>query len=125
MNDIPDKWVNQLPQWQYTERLEKQVKDQNNKISELELRVEHLKVSRRVLMNLLEKVEQEKVAAEYLSKRRKKINRPRNPFKIAVDNSKTFYLRSDLFDTDDYKEERELTLNPESIFKELAIEESK
>lgn len=31
------------------------------RISELEQRVEHLRVSRRVLMNLLEKVEREKV----------------------------------------------------------------
>lgn len=33
-----------------------------HKVSELEQRVEHLRVSRRVLMNLLEKVEREKVA---------------------------------------------------------------
>ena len=32
------------------------------RIGELEQRVEHLRVSRRVLMNLLEKVEREKVA---------------------------------------------------------------
>ncbi len=32
------------------------------KVSELEQRVEHLRVSRRVLMNLLEKVEREKIA---------------------------------------------------------------
>ena len=32
------------------------------RVSELEQRVEHLRVSRRVLMNLLEKVEREKVS---------------------------------------------------------------
>ncbi|MDI6812364.1 MAG: translation initiation factor 2 [Desulfitobacteriaceae bacterium] len=32
------------------------------KVCELEQRVEHLRVSRRVLMNLLEKVEREKIA---------------------------------------------------------------
>lgn len=32
------------------------------RVTELEQRVEHLRVSRRVLMNLLEKVEQEKTA---------------------------------------------------------------
>ncbi|TGE32483.1 translation initiation factor 2 [Desulfosporosinus sp. Sb-LF] len=35
------------------------------RIGELEQRVEHLRVSRRVLMNLLEKVEREKVALVY------------------------------------------------------------
>lgn len=35
------------------------------RVGELEQRVEHLRVSRRVLMNLLEKVEREKVALVY------------------------------------------------------------
>ena len=121
MNDIPDKWAKQLPQEDYIERLERENKLYKNKISELDQRVEHLRVSRRVLMNLLEKVEREKVAIEHLSKRRRKQNRPVNPFKVVVDNSKTFYLDNDLFDG--YIEERELTLNPESIFKEFKLEE--
>ena len=121
MNDIPDKWAKQLPQQEYIKRLERENKQYKNRVSELDQRVEHLRVSRRVLMNLLEKVEREKEAIEHLSNRRNKRDRPKNPFKVVVDNSKTFYLNNDLFDG--YIEERELTLNPESIFKELELEE--
>ena len=39
-----------------------EVKLLRTRVGELEQRVEHLRVSRRVLMNLLEKVEREKVA---------------------------------------------------------------
>ena len=39
-----------------------EVKLLRGRVGELEQRVEHLRVSRRVLMNLLEKVEREKVA---------------------------------------------------------------
>ena len=39
-----------------------EVKLLRSRVGELEQRVEHLRVSRRVLMNLLEKVEREKVA---------------------------------------------------------------
>lgn len=42
--------------------LHEELKVAKNRINELEQRVEHLRVSRRVLMNLLEKVEREKVA---------------------------------------------------------------
>lgn len=41
--------------------LRQELKAAKGRISELEQRVEHLRVSRRVLMNLLEKVEREKV----------------------------------------------------------------
>ena len=123
MNNIPDKWAKQLPQQDYIKRLEEQLTMQKNKINELEQRVDHLRTSRRVLMNLLEKVEREKVVAEYLNKRRKQINRPRNPYKVVVDNSKNYYLNSDVL-TAYSKEERELTLNPESVFKEFETEES-
>jgi hypothetical protein len=124
MNEIPDEWAKQLPKQEYVERLENQIKHQKNKISELEQRVEHLRVSRRVLMNLLEKAEREKVAFESLLKRRKnKKDRPMNPFEVVIDNSKRIYLRDDLFYSDDYKEERELTLSPEKLFKEIYLEE--
>ncbi len=39
-----------------------EIKLLRDRVGELEQRVEHLRVSRRVLMNLLEKVEREKVA---------------------------------------------------------------
>ncbi|GAB6175008.1 translation initiation factor 2 [Paradesulfitobacterium aromaticivorans] len=39
-----------------------EVRELRARVGELEQRVEHLRVSRRVLMNLLEKVEREKVA---------------------------------------------------------------
>ena len=39
-----------------------EVKELRARVGELEQRIEHLRVSRRVLMNLLEKVEREKVA---------------------------------------------------------------
>lgn len=39
-----------------------EIKILRERVGELEQRVEHLRVSRRVLMNLLEKVEREKVA---------------------------------------------------------------
>lgn len=42
--------------------LSEELKAAKSRISELEQRIEHLRVSRRVLMNLLEKVEREKVA---------------------------------------------------------------
>lgn len=41
--------------------LREELKAAKGRIGELEQRVEHLRVSRRVLMNLLEKVEREKV----------------------------------------------------------------
>lgn len=41
--------------------LREELKAAKKRIGELEQRVEHLRVSRRVLMNLLEKVEREKV----------------------------------------------------------------
>ncbi|WP_018305855.1 hypothetical protein [Desulfitobacterium hafniense] len=42
--------------------LREELRAAKGRIGELEQRVEHLRVSRRVLMNLLEKVEREKVA---------------------------------------------------------------
>ncbi|WP_172635898.1 translation initiation factor 2 [Desulfitobacterium dichloroeliminans] len=45
-----------------TTNLREELKAVKGRIGELEQRVEHLRVSRRVLMNLLEKVEREKVA---------------------------------------------------------------
>lgn len=43
-----------------TKQLREELKAAKERIKELEKRVEHLRVSRRVLMNLLEKVEREK-----------------------------------------------------------------
>ncbi len=48
--------------YEETKHLREQLKAAKGRIKELEQRVEHLRVSRRVLMNLLEKVEREKVA---------------------------------------------------------------
>lgn len=42
--------------------LDEELKVLRARVGELEQRIEHLRVSRRVLMNLLEKVEREKVA---------------------------------------------------------------
>ena len=47
---------------QKVSELEQKVSESEQKVSELEQRNEHLRVSRRVLMNLLEKVEREKIA---------------------------------------------------------------
>jgi len=41
--------------------LKEELKNTKARVAELEQRIEHLRVSRRVLMNLLEKVEREKV----------------------------------------------------------------
>jgi len=124
MNDIPDQWAKQLPKQKYVERLENENKLQKTRISELEQRVDHLRTSRRVLMNLLEKVEREKVAVEFsLKRRRDKSFRP-NKFKVVIDNSKTFYIRNDNIPKgEDYDEERRLTYNPDELFKEFYTEE--
>lgn len=126
MNDVPDKWAKQLPQQEYIERLESQIKQQKSRIDELEQRVEHLRVSRRVLMNLLEKVEREKVAVEFsLKRRRNKKFRPNNPFEVVVDNSKTFYIRVDnIPQGKEFDKERNLTYDPKALFKEFYTEES-
>ena len=51
------------------------------RIGELEQRVEHLRVSRRVLMNLLEKVEREKVAlVQHLEKENVRLQRDNKRF---------------------------------------------
>lgn len=51
------------------------------RVGELEQRVEHLRVSRRVLMNLLEKVEREKVAlVHYLEKENVRLQRDNKRF---------------------------------------------
>ncbi|KJR45078.1 hypothetical protein UF75_4550 [Desulfosporosinus sp. I2] len=51
------------------------------RIGELEQRVEHLRVSRRVLMNLLEKVEREKVAlVHHLEKENVRLQRDNKRF---------------------------------------------
>ena len=42
--------------------VQEEIKILRTRVGELEQRIEHLRVSRRVLMNLLEKVEREKVA---------------------------------------------------------------
>jgi DNA repair exonuclease SbcCD ATPase subunit len=122
LKDIPDQWAKQLPKQEYVERLENQNEQYKNKIRELEQRVEHLRVSRRVLMNLLEKVEREKVAFESLLKRRRnKKERSMNPFEVVIDNSKMFYIH---LDESVDEEERNLTYNPEMIFKEFDLEEN-
>ncbi|NMA68605.1 MAG: translation initiation factor 2 [Desulfitobacterium sp.] len=46
--------------YEETKHLREELKAAKERIKELEKRVEHLRVSRRVLMNLLEKVEREK-----------------------------------------------------------------
>lgn len=51
------------------------------RVGELEQRVEHLRVSRRVLMNLLEKVEREKVAlVRHLEKENVRLQRDNKRF---------------------------------------------
>ena len=51
------------------------------RVGELEQRVEHLRVSRRVLMNLLEKVEREKVAlVNHLEKENVRLQRDNKRF---------------------------------------------
>ena len=51
------------------------------RVGELEQRVEHLRVSRRVLMNLLEKVEREKVAlVHHLEKENVRLQRDNTRF---------------------------------------------
>lgn len=51
------------------------------RVGELEQRVEHLRVSRRVLMNLLEKVEREKVAlVHHLEKENVRLQRDNKRF---------------------------------------------
>lgn len=51
------------------------------RVGELEQRVEHLRVSRRVLMNLLEKVEREKVAlVHHLEKENLRLQRDNSRF---------------------------------------------
>ena len=51
------------------------------RVDELEQRVEHLRVSRRVLMNLLEKVEREKVAlVRHLEKENVRLQRDNKRF---------------------------------------------
>lgn len=57
-----------------------EVRELRARVGELEQRVEHLRVSRRVLMNLLEKVEREKVA---LVRKLEKEN-----FRLQRDNTK-------------------------------------
>lgn len=51
------------------------------RVGELEQRVEHLRISRRVLMNLLEKVEREKVAlVHHLEKENVRLQRDNKRF---------------------------------------------
>lgn len=51
------------------------------RVGELEQRIEHLRVSRRVLMNLLEKVEREKVAlVHHLEKENGRLQRDNTRF---------------------------------------------
>lgn len=51
------------------------------RVGELEQRIEHLRVSRRVLMNLLEKVEREKVAlVHHLEKENVRLQRDNTRF---------------------------------------------
>ncbi|KGP76918.1 translation initiation factor 2 [Desulfosporosinus sp. Tol-M] len=51
------------------------------RVGELEQRIEHLRVSRRVLMNLLEKVEREKVAlVRHLEKENVRLQRDNKRF---------------------------------------------
>lgn len=58
-----------------------EVKLLRTRIGELEQRVEHLRVSRRVLMNLLEKVEREKVAlVQHLEKENVRLQRDNKRF---------------------------------------------
>lgn len=51
-----------MPGVQWAVEAEEELKMLKLRVNELEQRVEHLRVSRRVLMNLLEKVEREKIA---------------------------------------------------------------
>ncbi|HEY8805108.1 MAG TPA: hypothetical protein VIM42_08410 [Clostridium sp.] len=125
MNEIPRQWAKQLPEDDYITRLERENTLYVARNVELQTRVDHLRTSRRVLMSLLETAEQEKVALEYLAKRRNKQNRPNNPFEVVVDNSNTIYTFNDIPEGEEFNEERELLANPEVIFKEFYDEEGK
>jgi len=58
-----------------------EIKLLRDRVGELEQRVEHLRVSRRVLMNLLEKVEREKVAlVRHLEKENVRLQRDNKRF---------------------------------------------
>ena len=58
-----------------------EVKLLRSRVGELEQRVEHLRVSRRVLMNLLEKVEREKVSlVQHLEKENVRLQRDNQRF---------------------------------------------
>ncbi len=56
-------------------RYEQDVWQLQNRVAELEKQVEHLRISRRVLMNLIEKVEREKrTAVSQLEKENRRLN---------------------------------------------------
>ena len=65
-DNLPKSWEDQrkakLSPEEQVKELKRELKDSKYLVSELNQRLDHLRVSRRVLMNLLEKVEREKYA---------------------------------------------------------------